>query len=547
MKRGFWTGVLFLMILLSGCGKAEKTEEKAISQEDYVHATLFCGVDFWHAPEWDVTAGTITGDISQATGVVIDVMPGLADPNRQLSLMLVNNELPDIISVTDETVIHQLVTSGKVWKLDEFLKAYCPDSHILTEFPEDMKYELVKRDGAWYAWPSHINSRDARAIWKASAPCYQEIAELGDSKGIMWNRKLLDELGLEAEELQTETAVLKAWEKARDRGDIQPLLIDGDTWQVHSLAFLQGTFGAEYVDDAGNYRDVMRQPETKKALAFLNQAMREGYASADQMLLTNDQIKEKMASGKVLCFIGNVCNTGVDTREWVSSGVIAGEDGERPVQGRLLQAATGWINTFIAKDCRYPERIAAWLDYMTSAEGMRRWDFGDEGVHYVLDDEGRIQLTEEGEAARTASGESGVDVWWMFSNTAWCRSVQAPYEADSTAQADADIQSAYAKCEKTVIYNKSLVTNLLQNYPEDGEERKTDAALEQWEKIQLPKVVLAADEASFEQEYEKLMEGLTSRGIEELDQVKNEVYQAKCQEYGERLEKINLTVDRGTE
>ncbi|WP_440321320.1 hypothetical protein [Laedolimicola sp.] len=547
MKRGLWTGILLLTLLLSGCGEAEKMEEKADTREAYVHATLFCGVDFWHAPEWDVTEGTITGDISRETGVVIDVMPRLGKPNRQLSLMLVNNELPDIISVTDETVIHQLVTSGKVWKLDEFLETYCPDSHILTEFPEDIKYELIKRDGAWYAWPSHINSRDARKIWKASAPRYREISELGNPGGIMWNRKLLEELGIEAEELQTEDEVLQAWEKAKARGDIQPLLIDGDAWQAFSLAFLQATFGAEYVDDAGNYLDEIRQPETKKALAFLNQAMREGYASVEQMLFTNDQIKEKMASGKVLCFIGNVCNTGVDARKWISSGVIQGKDGERPVQGRKLQATTGWINTFIAKDCRYPEQIAAWLDDMTSEAGMRRWCFGDEGADYVLDEKGRIKLTEEGEKARAAGSETDVNIWWMFNNTAWERSVLAPYEEGSQIQADETIQTAYAKNEKTVIYNKSLVTDLLQNFPEDGEERKMDAVLEQWKKVQLPKVVLASDEAAFEQEYETLMKGLRNRGIEELDQVKNEVYQARCQEYGEKLKKINSTESRGTE
>ena len=62
--------------------------------------------------------------------------------------MLLNDDLPDIISLTNETTISQLITSGKVWDLEEFLKRYCPESHLLKSFPEDIKRELIKRDGA---------------------------------------------------------------------------------------------------------------------------------------------------------------------------------------------------------------------------------------------------------------------------------------------------------------------------------------------------------------------------------------------------------------
>lgn len=539
MGKRFFCILLLTGVLLTGCG--EKVPEKVPEQEEYVHVSLFMGVDFWHEPEWDVAEGTITGDISRKTGLAVDVMPRLEDPNRQLSLMLVNNDLPDVISVTDQTVISQLVTSGKVWDLEEFLKTYRPDSHILKEFPEDIKYELKKRDGGWYAWPSHINSRDARKIWPASAPCYQEAAEYGENKCIMWNRSLLKLLGLDAEELKTEEQVLEAFAKAKKNPELIPLLIDGDSWQEHTLAFLQGTFGAEYVDDDGNYTDVILQPETKDALRFLNTAMQKGYMDAEQMTMSNDQVKETLAGGKVLCFVGNMANTSADMREWTSSGAIWSSSGKTPVLGKQQQASTGWINTFISRDCRYPEQIAAWFDYMTGEEGMLRWCYGDEGVHYTFDEKGRIRLTEAGNAARAEYADGGIEAWWMFVNTAWERSVLAPYEDGSTAEAEAELQTAYAKDERTVIYNRSLTDNLLRSLPEGNMYEDMEKELEQWKKTQLSKVILASDDDRFEQEYQILLDGLAERNIQSLDAVKDMLYRERCREYGETIEKINRT------
>lgn len=533
MQKRIWITLLFA-VLLAGCA-AEETEEEPVGEE-YVHISLFMGVEFWHGPEWDISEGTVTGDISEATGLVVDVMPCLEDPNRQMSLMLVNDELPDVISVTDGTVIGQLASSGKVWELEEFLETYRPDSHILRDFPEDMKYELTKRDGGWYAWPSHIYSRDAKKTWKAGAE-YRELADYGDNRAIMWNRKLLEQLGISTEELHTEEQVLAALEKAGRIGELIPLLIDGDAWTGNTLEFLQQTFGAEYVDDNGEYLEVILQPESRDALYFLNKAMRNGYADADQMTMSNDQVKEALAGGNVLCFIGNMANTAVDMKEWFSSGAILPSSGKIPVFGKEQQAATGWISTFISKDCSHPEQIAAWLDYMTSEEGMMRWWYGEEGVHYIRNDQGLVSRTKAGEEAENNYTQSGVAAWWMFVNTAWMRSVLAPYEEGSSAEAEAEIQTAYGKDPNTVLYNRSLVLNLLQN---DSDAEKYEE-LEQWEKAQLSRVVLAPDDERFAQEYEALLEGLAERGIMQLNQAKNKSYQKKCLEYGEKIERVNRT------
>ena len=53
------------------------------------------------------------------------------------------------------------------------------------------------------------------------------------------------------------------------------------------------------------------------------------------------------------------------------------------------------MQTFISKTAKNPERIAKWLDYMTSNEGIAAPLFGFEGKDYTLKD-GLVVRTEQG-------------------------------------------------------------------------------------------------------------------------------------------------------
>ena len=141
----------------AGCGTASGNSQKQTTdatsfESEYASISLLCDVDFWEPPVWD-------------------------------------DKLPDLISVVDSTAISQLVSSGKVWRLDEFLQKYKSDSHLLTSFPEDIKAELIKRDGAWYAFPSHMNSEDAREKWPPTTR-YEIVTKYGNNNAIIWNKKL---------------------------------------------------------------------------------------------------------------------------------------------------------------------------------------------------------------------------------------------------------------------------------------------------------------------------------------------------------------------
>lgn len=521
------------MCCLSLQEQGAKNPRGGVKTDCYERILLYCDVEFWKPPGWSVEPDTITGDITRRTGIALDVTVPEQDADRRLSLMLLNDELPDLISVTDETVIRQLVTSGKVWNLEEFLSKYGKQSHLLTEFPQDVKQELIKRDGAWYAYPSHLDSAQARTIWKPGSDYYGQYVKYNYNYAIIWNKKLLKRLGIDQTKLHTLRQVQAALQKAAKSGlqvsgrQVVPLLMDGSSYQDTALGFLMQTFGAMPLDEQGSYRDIRLSPQAKQALRFMQDAVAKGYCPSDTLVISNEKVKEEIASGRVLCFIGNIANAAFTGRDWISSGAVLSPDGSAPVLGKSSGANRGWISTFVAKDCACPEKTAAFLDYMTSDEGMKLWMYGYEGEHYTCDGQGLIVRTREQRRLEDWYTKTGIGAWWMFNNAAWSRSVLKEPEKGSQEELEDQARMAYGRDAHTVIYDSAPFDFAGRISAQSWLGRKEND-INAWAEQAVPEVVLAKDKEEFEQRYERLVQGMEKRGIQIVDREKNTYYKENC-------------------
>lgn len=529
--------LLMGMLCISVSEKGEKNPRGGVQTDSYERISLYCDVEFWKPPGWSVEKNTITGDITQKTGIALDVTAPDQDADRRLSLMLLNDELPDLVSVTDETVIRQLVTSGKVWNLEEFLSKYCPSSHLLARFPQDVKEELIKRDGAWYAYPSHLDSVEARKIWKPGSAYYEEYVKYHHNYAIIWNKKLLKRLGIAQDELHTQAQVQEVFQAAAQSGllvggrQVIPLLMDGSSYQETTLEFLMQTFGARSVDGQGRYRDIRLSPQAKKALRFMQDAVAKGYCPADTLVIANEKVKDYISSGRVLCFIGNIANVPFSGRDWISTGAILASDGSAPVFGKNKYANKGWISTFVSKDCACPKKTAAFLDYMTSGEGMKLWMYGYEGEHYTCDAQGLIVRTREQRRLEDWYTKTGIGAWWMFNNEAWSRSVLQAPEKGSMEELEGQIYMAYGKDAHTVIYDNSPF-DFTGQIPAQSWLGRKESKANAWARQKIPEVVLAKDEEEFEQKYRLLVRGMEKRGIRQIDRKKNAYYKENKKKRG---------------
>lgn len=532
------------LLCLEGCGMIGRGQEET-EQESYAELTLFSDVSHWNMPKWSMEEGSVTEAITQETGVKVTFEIPPQDADTQLSQMLLEDKLPDIISVTDDTVIKQLISSGKVWKLDELLKEYCPDSHLLTDFPKDVRTVLENKYGGWYTYPSNIRSEDSQNIWKDQTGYYEELSYYQENTAVMWNREILERSGLSKDDLKTESQVLAALERVKEMDlsihgkRVIPLLLDGENYQAFSFQYLNNTFGAERIDENGDYEYLWRQPQARESLNFVNTALREGYTKAQYLTYDNEQIRGLIAKDHVLCFIGNVSNTGMDARKWVSTGPIYSDRGDQPVVGIYHSSYEGWMKTLISKNCKNPKDAAAFLDYMTSDRGMLRTNYGMEGVDFYYDEDGLVRRTEVGEQKYQDKRQTGLSMWWNFICNSWEYSILPEPEEGSEEFCSQEIRTALGR--ESYVYDLSLFEIPDEFWEKNPQEKQIKEAIDAYVKEQILKMITAESEEAFGQQYEAFLKGMQELGVEQMEEKMNEQIQENCRFYGKMIEKINKT------
>lgn len=414
---------------------------------------------------------------------------------------------------------------------------------MLKDFPKDRKQEYIRQYGDWYAYLSHLNTDDARKTWKEKTSYYEDLFTHSYNHGIMFNRKLLARANLTVSDIQTASQVLKAFEKvkkltAEDGQSTIPLLLEGNQYLDSSISCLIGSFGAEVIDDNGNYTERFLQPECKDAFAFLNTAFRKGYAFSEDLTLDNLQMRDLIADGRVFCYIGNTSNTSVDATRWVSAGPILSDSGKRPVMSIDLSVPTGWMQTFVSKSCKNPELVARFFDYMTSDEGLLYSNYGVENEDYTFDSDGYIQRTARGQQ-RFHDSNDMLGLFWNFYNVAWDHSLIPVPEKGSMDDCLNQIQTAFARYPDTYVYDSALL-RLPDNYiSPDSEEGQIESTLEAYRKEQIPKILSASSDTEFEKQYQLFVTTQKELGAEKLDQKINRQMQENFSYYGKKIEKVN--------
>ncbi|MBD3921766.1 hypothetical protein H8B09_23590 [Paenibacillus sp. PR3] len=543
-----------MIVTITGCFDKNGNQERALVDNESDkpvsnnadQVVWFSDVSSWTPPSpWSTDPQTVEGAITEKTGLTFDFNIPTQDGATKLSLMLVSNEeMPDVMTITNEVLAKKLIQAGKVWGMEQFLQAYDPDSHLLQDFPEDLKQVISERDGGWYALPSHISTNDMRNLYPPSSQYYSDSLLYRRNFGIMINQSILDKLGLKLEEISTEDGLLQAYQQIKDRNltvdgaPVIPLQVDGKTYQETTLVTLQDMFGVMPVDKNGVYRDRLLAPETRHALHFLYRSAHEGYFGVGQFTMETTAVKSELMTGRVFSFIGNTANTGLkDMDFWVSPGPILSNEGASPVMGISKEAPPGWMQTYISKTTQHPEKLAKWLSYMSSPEGMMLHNFGFEGKHYTKNEHDLVVLTEEGKQAQAGFAASGVSAFWPFANVSWHDSVfQAPMEmTGADGLVVLAVQSAFGKSKHTVTYENAPF-RLPADYIQSGSKLSEDQEqINRYKESQITKIVMAKSDQAFSSLYDEMIVKLRNLGIKAIDAKINEKVQ-------EQMDKLSIDV-----
>lgn len=502
---------------------------------------------------WGPATANWTTDTSPAIdymrdeiGITLNIEQPPTDAATKLGLMIANNSLPDLMSITNSDVYKELVAADMVWDMQEFLETYAPDSHMLEDFPEDIKGALTDTYGGWYSFPSHMESADNRENFPPDDQIWVDVVEYGDNGCIMFNKDIMDALDITEEDVSTQSGFYAACEKVKNSGyqvdgqSVLPVVLHWNLWIGTSLdGILAKNFGAVPVDADGNYTHLELTPGYKEALNFVNDLIINGYLDVNTLTIDETAGKTYLDAKRVFCWIGNQAQQDKTNMPWVSYGPILADNGARPVQGINQAASTGWIQTLVSKNCKAPEKIAELLTWASSREGLLINYYGIEGVDYTIDDAGIVTRTEEGTTTYAEVYDNNV-LLWPFANTSFERNTEPVPDPTSNRGVEVSLMPALGKHENTYIYDSSLLgfenSAVLEPSSDLGLQlSQADTYLES----QKAAICTAATKEEFESQYQAMIDQLNAYSIIAIDEAYNEVYQQYCEDFGDSIEDVN--------
>ncbi|MCM1121627.1 MAG: extracellular solute-binding protein [Ruminococcus flavefaciens] len=553
--------VLVGTILLTGCGDTseqsgtqDSTQAGATQQESGQadggtnEIYWFSDVSGW-GPEtanWSTEESPATEYMRDNLGITLKIEQPPTDASTKLGLMIASNDLPDLMSITDQDIYKQLVEADKVWDMQTFLETYDPDSHLLEDFPADIRQALTDTYGNWYSYPSHMESANNRENFPPDDQLWVDVVEKGSNSCIMLNKDIMDALGITQEDVSTESGFYAACEKVKASGyqvdgqSVLPVVLHWNVWIDSSLdSIIAWNFGALPVDENGKYRHTELSPGYKNALKFLNTLVQKGYLDVNTLTIDETAGKTYLDAKRVFCWIGNQAQQDKANMPWVSYGPILADNGAKPVMPIDMSAGTGWIQTLVSKDCKNPEKIAELLSWASSEEGLMVNYYGAEGTDYTIDENGVVTRTEDGLKNYAEMYDSNV-LLWPFANTSFERHTEPVPDPASNRGVEVSLMPAFGKYEGTYIYDASLLgfTNSTVIEPSSDLGIKL-SQVDNYLESQKAKIVTASDDSTFEKEYQSMIDTLNEYSITDIDAEYDKVYQEYCGKKNSSIEDVN--------
>ncbi|GAF11453.1 polysaccharide ABC transporter substrate-binding protein [Bacillus sp. JCM 19046] len=424
-------------------------------------------------PSWSGMDTPIGKEIYKQTGVALDADFALSDPTERISLFAASGDYPDFILPKGDGNL--LVDAGAMVDLRPLIEEHGPNiQKVYGEYLERMVWG--EEDDAIY-------------FIGTNGGVDQEYMTPGT--GFYLQHAVVEELGYpEINTVEDFENAIKTYYEMYPEIDGQPtipLSLLADDWRllisVTNPAFLAtgAPDDGEWFVDQDTYEAQLhyKRPEEREYFRWLNHMNAEGLLDPESFVQQEDQYKSKISSGRVLGMIDaewSVADTQVALRE---DGKFERMHGIYPVTlddsyKHANFKPTGYLSAWgigISVDNPDPVRAIKFLDWMASEEAQILNNWGIEGEHYQLDDDGKRYLTEEQREERrsdsTFDERTGINVYRAY----------APHYGDSVLDSNGEpytINTAetliddYTDIEKDVLaaYDAEVWKDL---YPQEDE------------------------------------------------------------------------------
>ena len=346
----------------------------------------------------DLNEDTLTAWIAEKTNVQL-VFQEIPDTewDTKVNLLIASDELPDafIYGAFTAAELADYGSQGVFMAMNDIIEEHGYYTKQVFEQQDALPGAYTALDGNIYTLPD-INE------------CYHCFYSMR-----AWiNQTWLDNLGLEyPNTLEELCEVLRAFKEqdANGNGDPNdeiPMTGDAASWNAAIYPFLLNSF-LHYdtsnlsVKEDGTVIFTPIQEEFKEGLKYIAGMIAEGLIEKEALTQTSEQLLTKGSGGDVSQIgvftaatwwsaVGQDTGEGSRCREYVGLSPLEGPEGVRisPWSGTGFNMG----NCVITTACEDPVPLFKMFDYMLSDEGTLRSQQGEEGVDYLIPEEGKTGI-----------------------------------------------------------------------------------------------------------------------------------------------------------
>lgn len=412
--------VLAVMLVLSLTPAITFADEAPTKITWFVNVPSFS----FNSEGWGVDR--MTREFQDRFGIEIEFVTAADDSGSQLATLITSDSVPDLItlpglwSATDTNLIRQMAEAEMLLSYNELIEKYVPQEEK-AGFRSDVLAWYALADGKTYAYPNYGYSTD----------------DLPEGSGLVPNRcivvraDMLEQLGNPS--MESPADFLDVCERAmKELGTYDGLPVIG--MQLYeggneAVDIISQYFAVPWETEDGQAYNAFASGANKEVYAFLNEAYRRGLVMEANYSDTRDQVREKIASGRVFALIGapqdfaNEFTTlyQQDNNAYYVPVTLRNAAGDDPVLGDI--SGWGYLQTVISASCKDPEKVIKFISYLVNDEGAIHLNKGWEGEHWNYNDDGTISRTQAYidavNADPTYNKKEGISCFDLFANWAF--------------------------------------------------------------------------------------------------------------------------------
>lgn len=491
--------------------------------------------------------------IKEKFNVVFDYEIYAGDMVEKTNLQLAGGDYGDIVNVQWDNNVANWIDAGAVIPLDDLMAEYGSDFAALHE-NEIPLWRMAGNDGKLYKWETAAGLTEGSGVLNDVWIRSDVLEALG------WPKLVNSDDWIEA--IRKGKEMFPSTEEGvKTEGICIPF---GESWGMSLTQIfnekgglsgaLGGTDSAQWDPVNEKYVDMVTD-YMKENLKFYNTLWREGLMDPESFSMDTNGMTEKMNTGIPIAIYysgwgassanHNLESLGRGDQSYVPMPIQSPSQYESGTPRNLgvwhSNSINSWMITDNAKD---PARIMQVLNWFATDEGLNAIGWGEEGVHYTVEEDGTKVPTQEFIDIYNAGGEeydkigfnsfpfSGVPDRSTIHDGQYCSILLDPTVVRASySEREVEVLEQYGLETFSDMWHGAFVESELRDYyfvapaatiPVENDLARTEEKVVQSRNEYAVKMIQAESDEEFEQYWNEMLKAHEELGAAEVIQFKND-------------------------